>query len=109
MSSIANLGSTPAALPQLDLRPHGHKKGLSGSDAAPQPPVRARQNIFANLLQSLEQAIGLQLTTPAAAAPVSPAVTGSSGPGTAAGITAAGSTAGANLLNIAGSKVSIRA
>ena len=75
MSSIANLGSAPAALPQLNLHPHGHKKGLSGSDTAPQLPVRAKQNLFSNLLQSLEQAIGLQLTAPPAAAPASPAVT----------------------------------
>ena len=109
MSSIANLGSAPAALPQLNLHPHGHKKGLSGSDTAPQLPVRAKQNLFSSLLQSLEQAIGLNLTAPAAAAPASPAATAASGAGAAAGVTAAASTVGANLQNIAGSKISIHA
>ena len=108
MSSIANLGSAPAALPQLNLHPHGHKKGLSGSDTAAQLPVRAKQNIFSNLLQSLEQAIGLQLISPADV-PASPAATAASGAGTAAAITQAASTVGTNLQNIAGSKISIHA
>jgi hypothetical protein len=78
MSSIANLGAASAALPQLNVHPHGHKKGLdalstdlSSSDSTAQLPVPAAKNLFSNLLQSLEQVIGLQSTpaSPAAAAP----------------------------------------
>ena len=78
MSSIANLGAASAALPQLNMHPHGHKKGLdalstdlSSSDSTAQLPVPAAKNLFSNLLQSLEQVIGLQSTpaSPAAAAP----------------------------------------
>jgi hypothetical protein len=78
MSSIANLGAASAALPQLNIHPHGHKKGLdalstdlSSSDSTAQLPVPAAKNLFSNLLQSLEQVIGLQSTpaSPAAAAP----------------------------------------
>ena len=89
MSSIANLGAASAALPQLNIHPHGHKKGLdalstdlSSSDSTAQLPVPAAKNLFSNLLQSLEQMIGLQST------PASPAV---AAPGT--GITAAASAA----------------
>jgi hypothetical protein len=104
MSSIANLGSTAAALPQFNLHPHGHKKGsqvqstdLASSNTAPQLPVRAAQNMFANLLQSLEQAIGVQLTAPAAAAP---AATATSAAGTAAGVSAASVAAAATKVSI---------
>ena len=78
MSSIANLGAASAALPQLNIHPHGHKKGLdalstdlTSSDSTAQLPVPAAKNLFSNLLQSLEQVIGLQSTpaSPAAAAP----------------------------------------
>jgi len=91
MSSIANLGAASAALPQLNIHPHGHKKGLdalstelSSSDSTAQLPVPAAQNLFSNLLQSLEQVIGLR-TTPAAKA------TDAAAPGT--GVTAAAFTA----------------
>ena len=78
MSSIANLGAASAALPQVNIHPHGHKKGLdalstdlSSSDSTAQLPVPAAQNLFSNLLQSFEQVIGLRSTpaSPAAAAP----------------------------------------
>ncbi|HSY94394.1 MAG TPA: hypothetical protein VK793_02180 [Steroidobacteraceae bacterium] len=91
MSSIANLGAASAALPQLNIHPHGHKKGLdalstelSSSDSTAQLPVPAAQNLFSNLLQSLEQVIGLQTTSAAKA-------TAAAAPGT--GVTAAASTA----------------
>jgi hypothetical protein len=97
MSSIANLGAASAALPQLNIHPHGHKKGLdalstelSSSDSTAQLPVPAAQNLFSNLLQSLEQVIGLQ-TTPASAAAAPAAKATAAAPGT--GITAAASTA----------------
>ena len=106
MSSIANLGSTPAALPQFNLHPHGHKKGSqvqstdpSSSSASPQLPVRAAQNMFTNLLQSLEQAIGVQLTAPVAAAPAATATSGAVGAG-AAGVSAASLNAAASKVNI---------
>ena len=91
MSSIANLGAASAALPQLNIHPHGHKKGLdalstdlTSSDSTAQLPVPAAQNLFSNLLQSLEQVIGLQTTSAAKA-------TAAAAPGT--GVTAAASTA----------------
>jgi len=91
MSSIANLGAASAALPQLNIHPHGHKKGLdalstelSSSDSTAQLPVPAAQNLFSNLLQSLEQVIGLQTTSAAKA-------TAAAAPGT--GVTTAASTA----------------
>jgi hypothetical protein len=91
MSSIANLGAASAALPQLNIHPHGHKKGLdalstelSSSDSTAQLPVPAAQILFSNLLQSLEQVIGLQTTSAAKA-------TAAAAPGT--GVTAAASTA----------------
>jgi hypothetical protein len=77
MSSIANLTSASSALPSLNIRPHGHKKGShvgstddSGSNTAGQVPVGTVQNLFGTLLQSLEQVIGVQLgaTAPAATA-----------------------------------------
>lgn len=77
MSAIANLRSAPAAFPPLNLQPHGHKKGPhirspedsgSSSDSAAQVPAGLRQNLFGSLLNSLEQAIGLPLTAPTAAA-----------------------------------------
>jgi hypothetical protein len=95
MSSIANLGSAAAALPQLNIHPHGHKKGssaltdLSSSDTAAQLPVPAAQNLFGNMLRSLEQVIGLNLT-PAPAAAAAPAATATAGAGTP-GVTAAAS------------------
>ena len=91
MSSIANLGAASAALPQLNIHPHGHKKGLdalstdlTSSDSTAQLPVPAAKNLFSNLLQSLEQVIGLQTTSAAKA-------TAAAAPGT--GVTAAASTA----------------
>jgi len=100
MSSIANLGSAAAALPQLNIHPHGHKRGspalstdLSTSDTAAQLPVPAAQNLFGNMLRSLEQVIGLQLTPAPAAAPAAPAATATAG--TAAAVTAAASTVAA--------------
>jgi hypothetical protein len=91
MSSIANLTSAGAALPSLNIHPHGHKKGShvgssddSGSSTAAQVPVGTVKNLFATLLQSLEQVIGVQLsaTAPATAASTT---TGSQTPGAAAG------------------------
>jgi hypothetical protein len=74
MSSIASLTSAPTALPQINVHPHGHKKGphaeSSGdsSDTAAQIPAGAAQNLFGTLLNSLEQVIGVKLSAPASAA-----------------------------------------
>ena len=64
MSSIPNLTSASSALPPLNIHAHGHKKGShvgssddSGSNSA--APAGTVQNLFGNLLQSLEQVIGL--------------------------------------------------
>src|ERR1700722_11080002 len=107
MSSIANLSSAPTAVPPGNLHLHGHKKGShvgstddSGSDTAAQMPVGAGQNLFGSMLQSLEQAIGVQLSaatptaTAATAATAAPAVTAATaGAPAAAGITASTSAA----------------
>jgi hypothetical protein len=104
MSLIANLSSAPSALPPVNVHPHGHKRGLhiessddSSSDTAAQIPPGAAQNLFGSLLQSLEQVIGIQATTPGAAT-ATPATAATpagapSGAATTAGATA--STAGA--------------
>jgi hypothetical protein len=75
MSSIANLSSASSALSAMTVRAHGHKKGSqleslddSSSDTTAAVPAGTQQNLFSSMLQSIEQAIGLQLTaaTPAA-------------------------------------------
>jgi hypothetical protein len=106
MSSIANLTSAPAALPPLNIHPHGHKKGShvestddSGSSTAAQVPAGAAQNLFGSLLQSLEQVIGVQLSTPASAATAS----------TGAGAAASQQTNGSQTPGAAGSKVNVLA
>jgi hypothetical protein len=81
MSSIANLGSAAAALPQLNMHPHGHKKGSSalsstdftGSDSTETPQVQTVQDLFSNLLRSRAQVIGAQSApaTPVAGAAAS--------------------------------------
>jgi len=101
MSSIANLGAASAALPQLNIHPHGHKKGglealstdLSSNDSTVQLPVPAAQNLFSNLLQSLEQVIGLGSTPASPATAAAPAATATAGAAPATGTTAAASTA----------------
>lgn len=74
MSAIANLSSALAALPAANPHLHGHKKGpyvqstdVTGSsgDGAAQVPAGLQQNLFGSLLNSLEQVIGVQATTPA--------------------------------------------
>ncbi len=101
MSVIANLGSTAAALPPINPHLHGHKKGShvqsaddtgGGSDGAAQVPAGLQQNLFGSLLNSLEQAIGVQATAPAgAAAGTTSAAAGTSG-AAPAGPATAGST-----------------
>jgi hypothetical protein len=101
MSSLAIPSSVSAALPALNVHPHGghgHKKGLdldsstdSTSSTAAQVPVGSAQSLFGNAFNALEQLIGVQppqaAGSPAAAAS-NPAAPSNS---TAASIAAAGS------------------
>jgi hypothetical protein len=111
MSSIANITSASPALPPLNIHPHGHKRGAhvesagdSGSDTAAQVPAGAAQNLFGNLLQSLEQVIGVQPATGTAATPTPAAATSASAgaaptPGTATAATASADTSTAQSAN----------
>lgn len=92
MSAIANLSSAAAALPPVNPHLHGHKKGShvqstddTGSGSATNVPTELKQSLFGSLLNSLEQVIGVQATTPAGAATTatSAATTGSSTTGAA--------------------------
>jgi hypothetical protein len=82
MSSIANVSSSAAAPAPVNIHPHGHRKGLrtgsttdSSSGTAAQIPAGTGQNLFGSLLNSLEQVIGVQsLST--AAAPAAASTTG---------------------------------
>jgi len=76
MSSLAIPSSVSAALPALNVHPHGghgHKKGAeldlstdstdssdSASSTAAQVPVGSAQSLFGNAFNALEQLIGLQ-------------------------------------------------
>ncbi len=70
MSSLAMPSSVTAALPAVNIHPHGHghRKGpetgslsnSSSSSTAAQIPVGSTQNLFGSLLTSLEQVIGAQ-------------------------------------------------
>jgi hypothetical protein len=88
MSPIAIPSSVAAALPALNVHPHGHghKKGSeldlstdstdSTSSTAAQVPVASAQNLFGKAFTALEQLIGLTppaASTPAAAPNTSPA------------------------------------
>jgi hypothetical protein len=80
MSAIPSLSSTPttpSALSLVNTHPHGHKKGShagavestddSNTDTTTHLPVAATQNLFGNLLRTLQRVIGLKLS---AATPV---------------------------------------
>jgi hypothetical protein len=69
MSALSIPSSAAAALPAVNVHPHGHghKKGVdtdpltdSSSTTAAQVPVGAAQNLFGNILNTLEQVIGIQ-------------------------------------------------
>jgi hypothetical protein len=92
MSAIAIPGSASTTLPQINIRPHGHRHGgkvestddpsTDSTDTAAQIPVGTAQNAFGSLFQSLEQMIGVQpptLTTSASGVTTasSPAAAGS--------------------------------
>jgi formiminotetrahydrofolate cyclodeaminase len=79
MSPIAIPSSVTAALPAINVHPHGHghKKGAeldlstdstdSTSSTAAQVPVATAQNLFGKAFSALQQLIGL--TPPAASTP----------------------------------------
>src|SRR5271154_5418553 len=99
MSSIANLSGASSALSTMTVRAHGHKKGSqlestddSSSDTTAAVPAGTQQNLFSSMLQTIEQAIGLQSTT------ATPAVSG-----TATSATAAGNATNASSATAAGS------
>jgi hypothetical protein len=81
MSSIASLSSAPSALSSLTAHSHGHKKSSrvgstsndSEGDAMTPVPAGTQQNLFSSMLQSLEQVIGVQPATAAAASAAAPA------------------------------------
>ena len=104
MSLIANLRAAPAALAQVNVHPHGHKKGPhvqstddSGGDTTPQLPVSAAKNLFSHILQSLEQVIGLQLTAATPAAPAASAMTASAATAGAASTTTQAASTGLQI------------
>jgi hypothetical protein len=97
MSSISSLSSAPSALSALTAHTHGHKKGShvqsaddSTSDSMTPVPAGTQQNLFSSMLQSLEQATGVQ---PATATP-----SASSAATTASPTVAAASAAGAGTV-----------
>jgi hypothetical protein len=111
MSAISIPSSNAAAtLPAANIHPHGHghKKGggmqadlltddSSSTTTAAQVPVGAAQNLFGNILNTLEQVIGV---APAASIASSAANLVSS---------AAGSAAAPNAAAGAGSKINLMA
>jgi hypothetical protein len=104
MSSIASLSSAPSALSSLTAHSHAHKKGSrvastssnSEGDALAPVPAGTQQNLFSSMLQSLEQVIGVQPATAAAASAAAPAgSTAASGSAAAKSHTTPASTAAA--------------
>jgi hypothetical protein len=94
--AIANAASTTLPVANFHSRGSGHHKGLVTDAASPsgnslgQIPVGGVQNLFSNLLQTLEQIIGVQ---PSSATPATAGAGAVSAAGTAAG-TAAHAAAG---------------
>jgi hypothetical protein len=92
MSPLAIPTSLTAALPALNVHPHGHghKKGSdlldtstdSTSSTAAQVPVTSAQNLFSRAFTALERLIGL--TPPAASSPAAAPSTNSAAASTAA-------------------------
>jgi hypothetical protein len=102
MSSISSLSSAPSALSALTAHTHGHKKGAkvqsaddSSSDGMTPVPAGTQQNLFSSMLQSLEQATGVQ---PATGTPSTATPSASSAATTASPTVAAASTAGAGTV-----------
>jgi hypothetical protein len=102
MSSLAIPSSVAAALPAVNVKPHGghgHKKGSevdplsdsTGTSTAAQVPAGSAQSLFGNAFNALEQLVGIQPPSAASlAAPGSPAAPTNAN-STAASVAAAGS------------------
>jgi hypothetical protein len=97
MSLLANLSSVRAALPALNVHPHGpgHKKASqldfstdSSSSTAAQIPVGTAQTMFGRLFGAIQQLIGVQAPAASAAVASSPAVApnGNSAAGSSAAV-----------------------
>jgi hypothetical protein len=91
MSPLAIPPSVTAALPALNIHPHGHghKKGAeldlstdSTSSTAAQIPVGSAQSLFGKAFAALEQLVGL--TPPAASSPAAAPSTNSAAASVAA-------------------------
>jgi hypothetical protein len=102
MSSLPIPSAVTAALPAVNIHPHGHghKKGSlfdptadSSSSTAAQLPAGSTQNLFGSLFNSLQQIIGAR-AVPAAANPAA-SITNA-----AASSAAAGSAAAAGKINV---------
>ncbi len=97
MTSIASTAAATAS-PALILPAHGHKKGAhaaSSTDPSASGSTQGAtttQDLFSSLLQSIEQVIGVSLTSSSAAA----------GSKTLAGIAATAPAAAANATGAAG-------
>ncbi len=105
MSSIANLSSASSALSAMTVRAHGHKKGSqldslddSSSDTTAAVPAGTQQNLFSSMLQSIEQAIGLQSTT---ATPAAATTTAANATNSGSGTTSASATTASNAITAA--------
>ena len=103
MSPLAISKSAPSTLPAVGFHLHGHRKGWqlesqgdSSNNSAAPVPVASLQDLFSNLLQTLQKAVGMQ---PAAATAATTAAAGAAGAAGAAtsgtGGAAASSTGGA--------------
>jgi hypothetical protein len=101
MSMIATAAAA-SATPAVNLIAHGHKKGghaaKDGTASSSTQGPATTQSLLSSLFESIEQVIGVSLTTPQRAAPVTApaagAVTASAG-AAAAGTAAAGAAAAA--------------
>lgn len=83
MSLLPISSAASTTVPSVNFHVHGHKKGshvggASDSNSATGQNPSAPESLFSNLLQSVQQVIGLQMTTAAAATATSAtsAVTG---------------------------------
>ena len=105
MSALSIPSPVAAALPAANFHPHGHghKKGVdtdpltdSSSTTAAQIPVGSAQNLFGNILNTLEQVIGIQPASSIANLAVN-------------AVTAAGSSVAAASPAATGSKINLMA
>lgn len=109
MSTISSATTASATSPIADLFHHAHKKGGtvgSSSDASTTDSTQgptSNQGLFSNLLDSIEQVMGISLTSPTSAASQPTSATSATSAGTgstaaaAAGLAQAARALGANI------------